>query len=474
MHTRQRIIPSLVLLSLVAFAWMFVVPAQASTSVSLISLQSGHSVILQTPGVQRIAVGDGRIAGVVPVGSSQIVINGKSPGHTTVFVWMPSGRATYEITVTEQEMDDLAQMLRTSIDDPNVQVVSFSHSIVVRGTVRDGAEYQSLSDILSRFDKTAGSQRYSIVNVVQVAHPLGSLQHDVAGIPGASDIRVDPDGKGNVIVSGHVHDFATEQAILARARGIAGPYLATDGKLIDRISTDTTSQIDIKLYVLEVDNTAMKNLGVQLQSAIFQPGGTYTIGPPSFPAVESPVGPGKALTTGAFFRTITLAPTLNLLLQQGHARLLSAPDLVTLPGNEATFLVGGEIPIPFSTGLGQVSIVYKEFGVQLKVTPTVLGNGAVQAAIAPDISDLDFQNAVSENGFVIPALRESRLSTNVIAQPGESILMGGMVRRIEQRLITKIPVLGDIPVLGKLFRSVSYQSNQTDVVFVMTPEVITR
>jgi pilus assembly protein CpaC len=424
--------------------------------------------------VQRIAVGDGRIAGVVPVGSSQIVVNGKSPGHTTVFVWMPTGRATYEITVTEQEMDDLAQMLRTSIDDPNVQVVSFNHSIVVRGTVRDGAEYQALSDILGRFDKTAGAQKYSIVNVVTMAHPLGSLQHDVAGIPGANDIRVDPDGKGNVIVSGHVHDFATEQAILARARGIAGPYLATDGKLIDRISTDTTSQIDIKLYVLEVDNTAMKNLGVQLQSAIFQPGGTYTLGPPSFPAVESPVPGGKALTTGAFFRTITLAPTLNLLLQEGHARLLSAPDLVTLPGNEATFLVGGEIPIPFATGLGQVSIVYKEFGVQLKVTPTVLGNGAVQAAIAPDISDLDFQNAISENGFVIPALRESKLSTNVIAQPGESILMGGMVRRIEQRLITKIPVLGDIPILGKLFRSVSYQSNQTDVVFVMTPQVITR
>jgi pilus assembly protein CpaC len=448
--------------------------AGAAESVSLLSLQSGHSVILQAPGLARIAVGDGRIAGVVPVGNTQIVINGKAPGHTTVFVWTSGRRYTYEVTVTEQNVDDLAQMIRASINDPNVQVLSFNKSVVVRGTVRDGAAYSSLSDILERFDAVAKAERYSVVNAVTLAHPLGSLQQDIKSIPGANDIRVDPDGKGNVIVSGHVHDFATEQAILARARGIAGPYLSSEGKLIDRISTDTNSQIDIKLYVLEVDETAAKSIGLQLQSAIFNQGGTYTIGGPSFPVVESPVGPGKALTSGPFFRTITLAPTLNLLLQQGHARMLSAPDLVTTPGNEATFLVGGQIPIPFATGLGQVSIVYKDFGVQLKVTPTVLGNGAVSATIAPDISDLDFQNGVTQNGFVIPALRESRLSTNVVAQPGESIVMGGMVRKVESRLINKIPLLGDIPILGKLFRSVNYQLNQSDVIFVMTPEVITR
>jgi pilus assembly protein CpaC len=446
----------------------------AAERITLLSIQSGHSVILATPGVQRLAVGDGRIAGVVPVGSSQIVINGKAPGHTTVFVWTSRGRSSYEVTVTAQDVDDLAQMLRTSVMDPNVEIVSFGKSVVVRGTVRDGAEFQQLTDILGRFDKVAAAQSYAIVNAVTVAHPLGDLQRDIRNIPGASDIRVDPDGKGNVIVSGNVHDAVTEQAVLQRARGIAGQYLSSEGKLIDRLSTDLTSQIDIKVYVLEVDNTAAKNLGIQLQSAIFTPGGTYTIGPPSFPVVESPVGPGKALNTGAFFRTITLAPTLNLMLQEGHARMLSAPDLVTTPGNAATFLVGGSYPIPYSTGLGQVSIQYKDYGVQLNVTPTLLGNGAVEAKVSPNISDLDFSNAVTENGFVIPALRTSTLSTDVITQPGESIIMGGLLRRIETRTINKIPLLGDIPILGQLFRSTSYQNQQSDVVFVMTPEVITR
>jgi pilus assembly protein CpaC len=449
-------------------------PATAET-VSVLSVQSGHSVLMQTPGLTRVAVGDGRIAGVLPIGTTQLVVNGKAPGHTTVFVWLGHRRETYDVTVTEQSMDDLAQMLRTSIDEPNVQVMSFRDSVVVRGTVADGAHFTTLSDVLARFGDYAKKQNTTIVNAVTVAHPLGDLQKDLASIPGADDIRVDPDGKGNVIVSGHVHDEQTAQAILARAKGLAGPYLAADGKLLDRISTDTTSQIDIKVYVLEVDHTAMKDLGVQLNSAVFAPGGqSYTLNQPSFPVVEEPQPAGGALKVGAFFRTVTLAPTLNLLMTEGHAKMLSSPDLVTIPGNNATFLVGGSVPIPIATGLGQIGIQYEPFGVQLNVTPTLLGNGAVEAKIEPQVSDLDFQDGITENGFVVPALKQSKLSTDVITQPGESIIMGGMLRRVETRTINKIPLLGDIPILGQLFRSTNYQNQQSDVVFVMTPEIITR
>ncbi len=446
---------------------------RCAETVALLAVQSGHSVLLQTPGLTRVAVGDGRIAGVLPIGTSQLVINAKAPGHTTVFVWESGRRATYEITVSEQSMDDLAQMLRSSIDEPSVQIVSFRDSVVVRGTVADGAHFTALDDVLNRFEQYAKKQSYTIVNAVTVAHPLGDLQRDLASLPGANDIRVDPDGKGNVIVSGHVHDLVTAQAILERAKGLAGAYLSAQGQLLDRISTDTHTQIDIKVYVLEVDRTAQKNLGVQLQSAVFHPDGTYSIASPLFPVVENPGPPGSGLKVGAFFRTVTLAPTLNLLIQQGHARVLSSPDLVTTPGNKATFLVGGQVPIPFATGLGQVSIIYKEFGVQLNVTPQLLGDGSVEADIEPDISDLDFQDGVNQNGFLVPALKESRLATNVITQPGESIIMGGMVRHVEQRVLTKLPVLSDIPILGKLFTSTSYQNDRSDVVFIMTPEVLT-
>ena len=446
--------------------------------VTLLSIQSGHSVVLRAEGLTRVAVGDGRIAGVVPVGTSQVVINGKTAGHTTVYIWAGGRREIYEVTVTEQQLDDLAQMLRSAIPEPSVQVVSFDHSIVVRGTVSDGAQFQQIADIIARFEPysiKARTTRRSIVNAVTISQNLGDLQRAIASIPGASGVRVDPDGRGNVIVSGNATDAVTAQAILDRARGLAGPYLASNGQLIDRLNSLSDSLIDIKVYVLEVDKTATSNLGIQLygaQPVEGQP--TPNLIPPSIPFFESIRPPGLAGTIGPFYRTITLAPTLNLLMQEGHAKILSSPDLVTSPGAKATFLVGGSIPVVTSTGLGAINVQYQPYGVQLNVTPTVRGNGSVEAVIAPEISALDYANAVIVSGFTIPALTVSQLTTDVITRPGESILMGGLVSRIEKRTISKIPILAEIPILGKLFTSTSYQNQQSDVVFVMTPEILTR
>jgi Flp pilus assembly secretin CpaC len=453
--------------------------AVGADPITLLSIQSGHSVVLKADGLTRVAVGDGRIAGVVPVGTSQVVVNGKDPGHTTVFIWAGGRRETYEITVTEQQLDDVAQMLRTAIAVPNVQVVSFDHSIVVRGSVGDGAQFQQVSDIVGRFEPVLKAQGAVLVNAVTISQNLGNLQRAIANIPGASDIRVDPDGKGNVIVSGNATDAVTAQAILDRARGLAGPYLASNGQLIDRLNSLSTSQIDIKVYVLEVDKTAQSNLGISLQSATFTPAigpSSYTLGSPSFPVVEgfSQPGSGLGFTVQPFFRTVTLAPTLNLLMQEGHAKVLSSPNLVTSPGAKASFLVGGEIPVVTSTGLGAVNVQYQPYGVQLNVTPEILGNGSVHALVAPEVSRLDYANAVIVSGFTIPALIVSKLSTDVVTRPGESIILGGLVNRLEMKTISKIPLLSSIPILGKLFTSTAYQNQQSDVVFVMTPEIITR
>ncbi len=456
----------------------YALPVSAD-QVTLVSIQSGHSILLRAEGLTRVAVGDGRIAGVVPVGTSQVVVNGKAPGHTTVMIWAGGRREAYEVTVTAQELDDVAQMLRSAISSPTVQVVSFDHSIVVRGTVSDGAQFQQIADIINRFQPVLKAQEAVLVNAVTISQNLGNLQRSIGNIAGASDIRVDPDGKGNVIVSGNATDAVTAQAILDRARGLAGPYLASNGQLIDRINAISNSQIDIKVYVLEVDKTAQSNLGLSLNSATFQPAvnpTTYTIGSPSFPVVESPsaIGSGLGFTIQPFFRTITLAPTLNLLMQEGHAKVLSSPNLVTSPGQKATFLVGGEIPVVTSTGLGAVNVQYQPYGVQLNVTPEVLGNGSVHAVVAPEVSRLDYANAVVVSGFTIPALIVSKLSTDVITRPGESIILGGLVNRLEMKTISKIPLLSSIPILGKLFTSTSYQNQQSDVVFVMTPEIVTR
>ncbi len=459
----------------------------AADSIQILSLQTGHSIILDASGLNRVAIGDGRIAGVVPIGTSQIVVNGKSPGHTTIFVWRGGQRVTYEVTVTEQSFDDIAKVLRAAINEPNVQVVAFNVNLIVRGTVADVAAFNRINDVIDRFkgikfsQGPGGAGNGVIINAVSISKPLGNLQDEIAAIPGGHSLRVDADSKGNVVVSGTVRDQSQAQQVLDKVKGLAGPYLSSDGKVIDRLGVDQTSQVDVKVYVLEVDETAQSQLGLRLQSAqpgtINAPGANppYTVSSqPSFVAINNTNNSGNPFSIGSFSRISLLAPTLDLLLTQGHARLLSSPNLLTQPGQEATFLVGGEIPIPVSNGLGTVSIVFKEFGVNLRVTPTILGNGGIEAKISPEISDLDFADGIQINGFTIPALKESKLSTDVITANGESIVMGGLLRRQEQKNITKIPLLADIPILGELFRSTSYQKTDTDVVFVMTPTIVTK
>ncbi len=450
-----------------------------------VTLRTGQSVLVATPRLTRVAVGDGKIAGVLAVGNSEIVINGRAAGRTTLLVWTNGARRTFDVTVTEQSLASLKAMLQGAIPDRDVHVDAYDHSLVLNGTVANGESLVHLGEVVSHFEPVAAAGKFTVVNAVTVAQPLGPLQNELASAAGTAGVRVDRDVKGNLIVSGQVEDRTTAEHVLRRVRALAGPYLASDGKVIDRIETATISQIDVKVYVLEVDETGLKDLGFNLQSAAFHQDGTYTLGGPQFPVVESPYtgfnghspGPGndgRALTLGSFFRTITLAPTLNLLVQTGHARILSSPDLVTLPGREANFLVGGQIPIPVAAGPQQIAIMYKDFGVKLVVTPSILGEGNVETVIAPEVSDLDFQDGVNINGFTVPALKVSRLATDVVTKAGESIVMGGLLRRLEQRNVDKIPLLGDLPILGKLFRSTRYLTSQTDVVFVMTPQILTR
>jgi Flp pilus assembly secretin CpaC len=444
-----------------------------------ISLPAGRSTTIEAPGLTRVAVGDGRIAGVVPIGTSQVIINAKAPGHTTVLVWARDGRREYDVTVTEQTLDDLAQMLRTTLGEPGVTVEPIGRALVVKGDVADQAHANRIADVLGRFALYAKNQKYDIVDAVTVSRPLGAIQNEIARETGARDVHVDYDNKGNVMVSGHVRDRAAAELVLQRVRGLAGANLAVDGKIVDRLILDVTQQVDTHVYILEVDKTALTQLGVRLQGAFVDTSGQVHYNDPSFPILENPndvnaQSPGKGTTIGRFIRAEFLAPTLDALIRNGNARVLSAPELTSMPGSLAQFLVGGEVPYIVSSQLGNVNVQFKEYGVRLNVTPTILPDGAVESKITPEVSDLDFQNGIVAGGISLPSFRTSRITTDVVTKSGESIVMAGLLRRQETRNVDKIPGLGDLPILGKLFRSTRYQKQETDVVFVMTPEIVTR
>ena len=446
-----------------------------------LTMRTGTSQILHFYGVKQIAVGDSTIVGALPLpGKTEVLVNAKLPGNTTLFVWTSDGvEHDYRVTVTASELDLLSAMLRATIARSDVSVETFGHSIVVRGTVPDGSALQGVADVLARFDPVAKQDNAVIVNAVMIAHPLGGLQTDASGNPYMRNVRVDPDGQGNIIVSGKVLNEQQRQSVLNDVNGMSGRYLSATGKIIDRLAMTLTTQVDVKVYILEIDDTGLSQLGVRLQSGTPTSQGTLTLGPPSFPITEAkpPSGKGNAFEPfglGPFFRTTVLAPTIDLMMSQGHAKMLSAPDLTTVPGQAATFLVGGQIPVPQAGALGAVSVTYENYGVQLNVTPTLLGNGDVATKINPEVSDLDFQDGVQLNGFTIPALKTSSISTNVITAPGESIIMGGMLRHVESRSIEEIPLLSRLPIIGKLLRDVRYQRQETNIVFIMTPAVITR
>jgi pilus assembly protein CpaC len=459
-------------------------PSRAS-NIAVYSIQTGQSIVLKTPNLDRVAVGDPKIAGILPLGTSQVIVNGKASGHTTIFVWNAGVEHTYEITVVEQNLDSVAGLIRRSLDLPDVDVIVLGQNIILEGEVADDASFNQISAFLKRFDgitfnnSTGGNGK--IVNAVTVKmSTVQALQAKIDGSSPGNDIHVSQDPNGDLVVSGLVKDKVEEEAVIRQVQRAAGPMIASTAKVVDRLDTGSITQIDVKVNVLEVDKTGTSQLGLRLQTAnetqpgqtTFQYGSTSSI-----TALENPnavVNRTNPFAVGPFQRVSLFAPTLDLLIQQGHARELSSPNLVAMPGKEAKFLVGGQVPIPISNGLGTVTVEYKDYGVNLDVTPDLLADGSIETVIRPEVSDLDFADGIQLNGFTIPALKTSRLQTDVVTRGGESVILGGLLRRVEQKTITKIPLLADIPILGQLFRSTNYQKNDSDVIFVMTPTVVTR
>jgi len=167
---------------------------------------------------------------------------------------------------------------------------------------------------------------------------------------------------------------------------------------------------------------------------------------------------------------------IDALKEDGLLKVLAEPTLITLSGKQANFLAGGEFPVPVpqvSGGGGQtITIEYKPFGVGLTFAPTVLSSKKINMQIAPEVSELDFSNAVTISGFTVPALTTRRVSTVVELGDGQSFAIAGIIKDQQRSIVSKFPVLGDLPVLGALFRSSSFQKNETELVIIATPRLV--
>jgi pilus assembly protein CpaC len=191
-------------------------------------------------------------------------------------------------------------------------------------------------------------------------------------------------------------------------------------------------------------------------------------------ALSSLITASPAVT--ALFRfnsgSSTWTGLIDALKEDGLIKILAEPTLITLSGQSANFLAGGEFPVPVPQGLGTVGIEYKPFGVGLIFTPTVLSKDKIAIDVTPEVSELDFSTAVRVEGFVSPGISTRRASTKIELADGQSFAIAGLLRETVRADITKFPLLGDIPILGALFQSKSFQKSETELVIIVTPHLV--
>jgi len=340
-------------------------------------------------------------------------------------------------------------------------------------------------------DGTASSQGESSSRSTQGASNSASgvdtagLEFRLAQFFGV-DLKVEDIG-GTIALRGSMPNVAT-------AVQVRNFMTSTGLRWVDVTRIAGVQQVQLKVRIAEASRTALRELaagaligGNSVFGGVQSPGGTpfqpvniqptpgAPVGDPQFMYGNNPVTSATTLFAGV--TGADLEVYLQALSENRYIRLLAEPNLVAVSGESATFLVGGEFPIPIVQGSvvgggSTITIEYKEFGIRLNFRPEVLGDGKIRLEVAPEVSELSQIGALNQNGFTIPSLVTRRSSTTVELSSGQSFATAGLLRSLEQATVARIPVLGDIPVFGALFRSVRYEQAQTELVIMVTANLV--
>jgi pilus assembly protein CpaC len=239
-------------------------------------------------------------------------------------------------------------------------------------------------------------------------------------------------------------------------------------KLVDmlRVALPDKKQIIVHVRVVDINKTKLDRFGVNWGQLQVSQGATTFSG-----------SPWLFQTEGEWNNVYTFAAQVDALAEQKLARILSQPNLLVDDGSKATITVGGEIPVPISQpgggGVSGVTIEWKQYGVLLEIEPTILEDGhKINLKVHPTVSSLDFGNGVTLSGFLIPALRTREADTVVTIPSGRSLILGGLLQKDDTRILNKIPLLGDLPIIGELFRHREFQSGESELVIMVTPEIV--
>lgn len=316
---------------------------------------------------------------------------------------------------------------------------------------------------------------------------LGLLSERLKQVAPRDDIRIHP-AQDAIILDG----TASSDRTIAGAVEVAQVF-APKGKVVSLISlTDAKpQQVLLQVHVAEVARAALQELGFSMRAlgttfmgAMF-PGSTFvstlgSVGPVTqggFPGLidSSRSGPDFPFQGGNLFLSSgqrDYAAIIHSLAEKNALRTLAKPNLLTQSGKEAKFLSGGEFPYPIAQQNNTVTVEFKEFGVGLLFTPVVVDGETINLKVRPEVSSLDFSQGLVSAGFSIPVIRKNVTATNISLKDGESFAIAGLINNEVRQAVQKIPVLGDIPILGALFRSTRFQNNETELLFLVTVKLV--
>jgi pilus assembly protein CpaC len=395
-------------------------PVQSVTFRELPLIEGRGELMTFEHDVQKVAVAEPKIADAVVISPREVMINAKTVGRTTVVIWETnSAPVRYNVAVTGDttEFDNFKKTIMDGANGSPILVTGSGETVVLTGSVK------SLEDS-NRLASLAKTRAKTVINLLQAPPPAEPRQ-----------------------ILLQVKFASIDRTALTQ---LGFNLFSRNDKMLGEI---TTQQYQTPRFSqLQFQNQSFSNTTVNF---------------------------ADLLNLFVYRPDLNIGATIKALQQRNLLQVLAEPNLITVEGKEASFLAGGSFPFPIltttSTG-GAVSPVitvqFKPFGIQLNFTPTILPSGAINLKVSPEVSSLDYATAVTLQGYLIPAIAQRRADTEVILRDGESFAIAGLIDNRVVQTITKVPGFGDVPILGKLFRSRSSQKTTDELLVVVTPHFV--
>ncbi|MEZ5398338.1 MAG: type II and III secretion system protein family protein [Bryobacteraceae bacterium] len=370
--------------------------------------------------IERVAASEPKVADVVVVSPRELMVNAKGLGKCTIVVWEAGTiPARYEVTVGEDRsaFDTTLQTIRAGLPDSAIQISGNSETLVLTGSAKDTSQSKQAEALAATYTK-------KVINLLEVPP--------------------DPDPRQILLQV----KFASVDRVALQELGFN--YFSRNDKTLGSITTQQFQQP--RFSPLQFENQQFTNTTVNF---------------------------ADLLNLFVFRPDLNIGATIKALQSRNLLQILAEPNLITLEGKEANFLAGGEFPFPSiqatTTGGATspvVTVRFKRFGIELTFVPTVSTSGAIHLKVAPSVSALDFSNAVTLQGFLIPALSTRSAETEVMLKDGESFAIAGLIDNRVVQTMSKIPWLGDVPIVGNLFRSRATRKTTDELLVVVTPRFV--